>query len=99
MPPNTTRRRETCDGRVRADLHPGGRHGPAGPVGVPARPLPARQPGPDTAGPPLPPPAPRQGLRHDHRTAPALGPPRCAAPLAADPPVPAAVAAGARSEE
>ena len=66
-------------------------------MGVPARPLPARQPGPDTASPPLPAPAPRQGLRHDRRPAPALGPARRAAPLAAGPPVPPAVAAGARA--
>ena len=57
-------------------------------VGVPARPVPARQPGPPPADPAAPAAAPRQGLRHRLQPVAALGPPGRAAPLRPDPPLP-----------
>ena len=54
-------------------------------VGVPARPLPARQPGPAPADPAAPAAAPRQGLRPPVQPVAALGPPGRAAPLRPDP--------------
>ena len=55
-------------------------------VGVPARPVPARQPRPLPAGPAAPAAASRQGLRPPFQPVAALGPPGCAAPLGPDPP-------------
>ena len=59
-------------------------------LGVPARPLPARQPGPPPAHPPAPAAAPRQRLRPPLQPVAALGPPRrrCAAPAGSAPRLP-----------
>jgi hypothetical protein len=65
--------------------HPA-RRGPGVHVGVPARPLPARQPRPAPAHPPAPAAVPRQRLRPRLRPVAALGPPGRAAPLRPDPP-------------
>ena len=55
-------------------------------LGVPAVPLPARQPGPAPADPAAPAAAPRQGLRPRLQPVAALGPPGRPAPLGPDPP-------------
>ena len=54
-------------------------------LGVPAAPLPARQPGPAPADPAAPAAAPRQGLRPRLQPVAALGPPGRPAPLRPDP--------------
>ena len=60
-------------------------------LGVPARPVPARQPGPAPADPAAPAAAPGQGLRPRLQPVAALGPPGRPAPLRPDPPLASAV--------